>query len=52
MSTSLLSLVDNLSEIYSKECKGCEGKKNQYVILMGLKITNCITNVKNVIKDR
>ena len=24
MSTSLSSLVDNLSEIYKKECKGCE----------------------------
>ena len=24
---------------------------NQYVMLLGLKITNCITNVKNVIKD-
>ena len=30
LSTSLSSLVDNLSEIYKKECKGCEeGKKNQ-----------------------
>ena len=26
MSTSLSSLVDNLSEIYKKECKGCEEK--------------------------
>ena len=30
MSASLSSLVDNLSEIYSKECKTCkERKKNQ-----------------------
>ena len=26
MSTSLSSLVDNLSEIYRKECKGCMEK--------------------------
>ena len=30
MSTSMSSLVDNLSEIYKKECKSCkERKKNQ-----------------------
>ena len=29
-----------------------EKKSNQYAILLGFKITNCITNVKNVIKDR
>ena len=29
MSTLLSSLVDNLSEIYKKECKRCEDKKNQ-----------------------
>ena len=41
MSTSLSSLVDNLSEIYKKGCKGCEGKKsNQYLILLGCKIIN------------
>ena len=27
ISTSLSSLVDNLSEIYKKECKGCEEKR-------------------------
>ena len=27
MSTSLSSLVDNLSEIYKKECKGCKERK-------------------------
>ena len=41
MSTLLSSLVDNLSEIFKKECKGCEGKKsNQYLILLGFKIIN------------
>ena len=28
-----------------------EKKLNQYANLLGLKITNCITNAKNVIKD-
>ena len=28
MSTSLLNLVDNLSEIYKKERKECMGRKN------------------------
>ena len=27
MSTSLLSLVDNLSEIYKKECKECKKRR-------------------------
>ena len=27
MLTSLSSLVDNLSEIYKKKCKGCEEKR-------------------------
>ena len=27
MSTSLSSLVDNLTKIYKKECKGCEEKR-------------------------
>ena len=27
MPTSLSNLVDNLSEIYSKECKGCKERK-------------------------
>ena len=27
MSTSLSSLVDNLSEIYKKECGGCKERK-------------------------
>ena len=29
MSTSLSNLVDNLSEIYKKQCKGCMERKNQ-----------------------
>ena len=38
MSTSLLSLVDNLSEIYSKECKGCEERKKKSICdFIGLK---------------
>ena len=35
MSTSLSSLVDNLPEIFKKECKWCKEKKekeNQYAI--------------------
>ena len=32
MSTTLPSLVNNLPEIYEKECKGFQGKrKNKYV---------------------
>ena len=27
MSTSISSLVDNLSEIYQKECKGCKERR-------------------------
>ena len=35
MSRKLSDLVNNLSDIYSKECKGCKVSKklNQYVIL-------------------
>ena len=31
MSTSLLSLVDNLSEIYKKECKSCKERKKTHI---------------------
>ena len=50
VSTSLLNLVDNLSEIYKRERKACMREKilNQNVILLGLKIINYVTNVKNV----
>ena len=52
MSTSLSSLVNNLSEIYKKECKGCmEKKSGQNAILLGLKIINYTTNVKNAKKN-
>ena len=43
ISTLQSSLVNNLSEIYKKECKGwVERKKNpnQYAILLGLKVIN------------
>ena len=42
MSISLSSLVDNLSEIYKKECKGLKKneKSNQYATLLVLKIIN------------
>ena len=54
MSTSLSSLIDNLSEIYKKNVKNVrkEEKSNQYAILLGSKITNSITNAKNVKKYR
>ena len=53
MSTSLSKLVDNLSEIYKKEWKGCKERKknNQYAILSDLKIISYITSAKNVKKD-
>ena len=39
MSNKLLDLVDNLSEIYKKECKGCEerGKIKSVYNFIGLK---------------
>ena len=42
MSTSLSSLVNNLSEIYRKTVKdaGKNKKSNQYAIFLGLKIMN------------
>ena len=53
MSTSLSSLVDNLSEIYKKECKKCMGRKKSYqnVNLLVLKIINYkCTNELQIIK--
>ena len=40
MSTTLSKVVDNLSEICNKGCKGCKEKKeiNQHAILLDLKI--------------
>ena len=42
ISTSLSNLVDNLSEICKKECKGCEekNKSNQHAMLLVLKKIN------------
>ena len=43
ISTLQSSLVNILSEIYKKECKGCVERKkkpNQYAILLGLKVIN------------
>ena len=53
MSSKSSDLVDNLSEIYKKEFKGCKKRKkaNEYAILLDLKIINYITNAKNVKKD-
>ena len=49
MSTSLSSLVGNLSEIYSTKCrdKNCESNCD----LSRLKIINYITNTTNLKKD-
>ena len=48
MSNSLSSLVDNLSEIYSKKYRDKNGESK--CDFMGLKIINYITNVTNVKK--
>ena len=40
MADKLSNLVDNLSEIYKKECNACMERKSQNVILSDLKITN------------
>ena len=52
MTNELSDLVDKVSEIYKKECKACkENRKScQDVNLLGLKIMNYATSVKNVIK--
>ena len=52
MSTLLSKLVENLPEIYKKDCKGCEEEKsNRYTILLGLTIIDYVTNAKNAKKD-
>ena len=53
ISTSLSSLVDNLSEICKKECKACKERRKikSECTFMGLKNKNCITNLKKVIKN-
>ena len=49
MSTSLQSVVDNLSEIYSKKCrdKNCESECD----LLELKIKNYSTNATNAERE-
>ena len=44
MSSKLSNLINNLSEICSKECRGCKERKkwNQYLILLDLKMINYI----------
>ena len=53
MQTSLSKLVNNLSEIYSKEFRTCRERKklNQCVVLLDLKIINYIINAACVEKD-
>ena len=51
MWSKLSDLINNLSEIYSKECRGCNEKEsNQYGILLELKIMNYTINATNVKK--
>ena len=53
MQTSLSKLVNNLSEIDSKEFRTCRERKklNQCVVLLDLKIINYIINATCVEKD-
>ena len=49
MSSSLLSLVDNLSDIYAKEFRGCRKEKIKTVCDFGrLKNNNYMINATNV----
>ena len=50
MSTSLSSLVDNLSEIYKKKCKSCKERKKIMLecILIGLENNRLHYKCKNV----
>ena len=52
MQSKLSHLVDNLSEINSKECRSCMERKksNQNANLSGLKKIDRITDAKNVEK--
>ena len=54
MSTSLSNLVDNLSEIYKKDCELCKERKKimSECRLTDLKIMNYTTSVKNVMMNR
>ena len=51
--SSLSKLVDNLSEIYKKECKGCDERRKIKSVsnFIGLKNKCEVTNAKNVKKD-
>ena len=51
MSTSLPSLLDNLHSKKNVKDEWKEEKSSQNAILLGLKIMNYTTNVKNVKKD-
>ena len=52
MQSKLSDLVDNLSKINKKECDECmKTKLSQNVNLSDLKMTDYITNVKNIEKD-
>ena len=51
MPNSISKLLNNLSEIYSKRCRRCRKKKmKQYVILLSLKVIDCIINATNIKK--
>ena len=56
MSTSQSSLADNLSEIYKKECKGCEEKRNiksvcNFIVLKNNKLNyECKECKKKIVK--
>ena len=53
MSTSLSKLVDNLSETYKKECKGCKERRKIKAVcnFIGLKNNKLNYNGKNVKED-
>ena len=51
MQTSLSPLVDNLSEIFSKECKGCKSKLNYISFKDNQLIFQCSKYKKNYQND-
>ena len=46
MSTSLSSLADNLSEVYKKECRGCEEKRKIKLVCNFIGLRNNKLNYK------
>ena len=46
MSTSLSSLVDNLSEIYKNECKGCDERRKMKSVFDFFGLENSKLNYK------